>query len=111
MNRAHTDGVTRNRMPATSSVAVLAVLIAIGLPTAALAQGNTQRPSDSLALDPQPEHPWQAPVGHRQPRPSDLPPSVLRDEGYGGTQGQSEGGGRSQAKEKLDQDLQICKGC
>jgi hypothetical protein len=113
MNRAYTDDATHSRMPATRSVAVLAVLIATGLPMAALAQGNAQRPSDSQALDPQPQqsHPWQAPVGHHQPRPSDLPPSVLQaEEGGGGTQGQGEGG-RTQAQEKLDQDLRICKGC
>jgi hypothetical protein len=112
MDRRHTDNATRSRMPATRSVAVLAVLITTGLPMAALAQGNTQRPAESQALDTQPpqSHPWPAPTGHRQPRPSDLPPSVLRAEEGGGTQGQGQGG-RTKAQEKLDQDLQICKGC
>jgi hypothetical protein len=112
MNRGHMDDATRSRTPATRSVAVLAVLIIIGLPMAALAQGNAQRPSDSQALDTQPpqSHPWPAPTGHRQPRPSDLPPSVLRAEEGRGTQGQGEGG-RTQAQEDLDKDLQICKGC
>ena len=103
MNRAHTDNATRSRTPATRSFAVLAVLIATGLPIAALAQSNTQRPAESQALDAQPQQsrPWQAPVGHRQPRPSDLPPSVLR----------AEEGGRTQAQEDFDKKLQICKGC
>jgi hypothetical protein len=108
MDRRHTDNATRSRMPATRSVAVLVALIIIGLPTAALAQGNAiQRPPDSQALDPQPQqsHPWQAPVGHRQPRPSDLPPDVLRAEDGEGK------GGRTQAQEDLDKDLRICKGC
>lgn len=112
MDRRHTDDATRSWRPATSCVAVLAALIMTGLPTAALAQSNAQRPPDSQVLDPQPRQtPWQAPVGHRQPRPSDLPPSVLRaEEGGGGTQGQGQGG-RTQAQEDLDKDLQICKGC
>jgi hypothetical protein len=112
MDRRHTDDATRSRKPETRSVAILAALIIIGLPMAALAQGNAQRPSDSQALDAQPRQgPWQAPVGHRQPRPSDLPPDVLRaEEGRGGTQGQGQGG-RTQAHENLDKDLQICKGC
>ena len=46
----------------------------------------------------------EAPVGHRQPRPQDLPPSVLRDEG-----GANRGG--VNADRQLDQELQICKGC
>jgi len=44
-------------------------------------------------------------VGHRQPRPQDLPPSVLRNEGGG-----SSSGGVN-ADRQLDQQLQICKGC
>ena len=46
----------------------------------------------------------EAPVGHRQPRPQDLPPSVLREEG-----GANRGG--VNADRQLDQELQICKGC
>jgi hypothetical protein len=115
MNRGHADDATRTRRSATRSVVVLAVLITTGLPMAALAQSNAQRPSESRALDPQPQQsqgPWQAPVGHRQPRPSDLPPSVLRaEEGGGGTQGQGGEGGRTQVQEDFDKQLQICKGC
>jgi hypothetical protein len=44
----------------------------------------------------------QAPVGHRQPRVQDLPPSVLRKEG---------GEGGINADQELDQKLEICKGC
>jgi hypothetical protein len=111
MDRGHTDDATRSRKPETRCVAVLAMLIMTGLPTAAPAQGNAQRPADSQVLDPQPRQgPWPAPTGHRQPRPSDLPPDVLREEEGGGTQGQGEGG-RTQAQENLDKDLQICKGC
>ncbi len=113
MNRVTTDEAKRSRTLATRPFAVLALLIATGLPMATLAQSNAQRPAESQAIDPQPQQsqPWQAPVGHRQPRPSDLPPSVLRaEEGGGGTQGQGQGG-RTKAQEDLDKELQICKGC
>ena len=104
MNRAHADDPKRSRRPATRSVAVLAVLITTGLPMVALAQSNAQRPQDSQVPGPQPQQsqgPWQAPVGHRQPRPQDLPPSVQREEE----------GGRTRAQEDFDKGLQICKGC
>jgi hypothetical protein len=42
----------------------------------------------------------EAPIGHRQPRPQDLPESVRRDEGE-----------RSPAERALDEKLQICRGC
>jgi hypothetical protein len=109
MNRGHTDEARSSGRRAT----VLAAVIAVALPAAALAQTNTQPPSDSQALDQQPKQsPWPAPVGHRQPRPSDLPPSVLRAEDGGGeTQGQGEGGGKTRGQADIDKDLQICKGC
>jgi hypothetical protein len=44
----------------------------------------------------------QAPVGHRQPRPSDVPPTVSRDEG---------GRVRSPVDQELDQKMQICRNC
>lgn len=113
MERDQADNTTRHRLRTLMSVAGLAALIIIGLPMTALAQGNAQRPAESQALDTQPpqSHPWPAPTGHRQPRPSDLPPSVLQaEDGDGATQGQGKGG-RTRAQEKLDQDLQICKGC
>jgi hypothetical protein len=44
----------------------------------------------------------QAPVGHRQPRPGDLPSNVQRDEG---------GPVRSPVDQELDQKMQICRGC
>ena len=44
----------------------------------------------------------QAPVGHRQPRPGDLPSNVKRDEG---------GPVRSPVDQELDQKMQICRGC
>ena len=88
-------------------VAVLAVMMTTGLPIMALAQRDASRPVDSQVLDPQPlesQGRAQAPIGHRQPRPQDLPPSVLRDEEGGGSDG-------TRAQQNFDKDLQICKGC
>jgi hypothetical protein len=41
-----------------------------------------------------------APIGARQPRPEDLPPAVLRDEGH-----------VSPSQKDFDSSLQICRGC
>jgi hypothetical protein len=41
-----------------------------------------------------------APIGARQPRPQDLPPAVLRDEGH-----------VSPSQKDFDSSLQICRGC
>jgi hypothetical protein len=90
-------------------VAALAVMMTAGLPITALAQRDANRPVDSQVLDPQPlesQGRAQAPIGHRQPRPQDLPPSVLRDEEGGGSSSD-----RTRARQQLDKDLQICKGC
>jgi hypothetical protein len=91
------------------SVAALVVMIAAGLPIMAAAERNDRQPPDSQALNPQPSDSQdraRAPIGHRQPRPQDLPPSVLRDEEGGGSSS-----GTTRAQEQLDKDLQICKGC
>jgi hypothetical protein len=92
-------------------VAGLGVLLmaGTGLPSVALAQNNPALGTDARGnrQDTQPAEPQgripQAPVGHRQPRAQDLPPSVLRNEG-----GEASG---FNADRELDQKLQICKGC
>jgi hypothetical protein len=94
---------------AATFVAGLATLImaASTVPERASAQQNNSTtgfapaPVDrppSNTLDPQPR--LQAPIGHRQPRPSDLPPGMARDEGA-----------RTPAERELDEKLQICRGC
>jgi len=104
-----------------SRYAVAMVLVAFwsGLPVAVQAQ-NSLVPQANL------QGPWQAPVGHRQPSPSDLPPDVLRDEGMSpqGTNQQpgtpAHGAPPDVARERpgqhvlpgpLDDDLRICRGC
>jgi hypothetical protein len=111
MQRAHTQSITPvARTAGTTFVAGLALLLMAG---AGLAQNNL-RPGTAAGgnsagrLDaPSPGAPGripEAPVGHRQPRPQDLPPSVLREEGGGNRGGVN-------ADRQLDQELQICKGC
>ena len=107
MQRAHTHGIARI---ARTLVAALPVLLMAG---AGLAQNNVSPGTDAVGTPPprldapspgaQGRIP-EAPVGHRQPRPQDLPPSVLREEG-----GANRGG--VNADRQLDQELQICKGC
>jgi hypothetical protein len=94
-------------------VAALAVMITAGLPITAAAERNDRRPPDSQALNPQPsdsQDRMQAPIGHRQPRLQDLPPSLRREE-EGGGGGSGSGSGRTPAQEDFDKGLQICKGC
>ena len=43
---------------------------------------------------------YQAPIGARQPRPRDLPESVLRREGH-----------TTRSQRAFDKSLQICRGC
>jgi hypothetical protein len=111
MQRAHTHGVAPIAHIARATfVAVFPVLLMAG---AGLAQNNVRPGTDAIGtpsprLDaPSPgaqERIPEAPVGHRQPRPQDLPPSVLREEG-----GANRGG--VNVDRQLDQELQICKGC
>ena len=89
-----------------------ALLLAVAsFPAAGLAQSDLPPQTDSRGTSPtwpntQPietQGRMQAPVGHRQPRVQDLPPSVLRKES-------GEGRGFN-AEMELDQKLGICKGC
>ena len=111
MQRPRTQSVAPiARTAGTTFAAALAVLLMAG---AGLAQNNVRPGTDAggnpgTRLDaPSPGAQGrtpEAPVGHRQPRPQDLPPSVLREEG-----GANRGG--VNADRQLDQELQICKGC
>jgi hypothetical protein len=92
---------------ATTIVTWAAVLSSVVL-SVAFAQdaANSARnpPAASRANPPSPatDARGQAPIGHRQPRPSDLPSNVQRDEG---------GPVRSPVDQELDQKMQICRGC
>ena len=94
----------------TAQTAVSSVALAQGGPSAPAAQdnrdnrGNPVPPAVQGNAPPLPatEGRAQAPIGHRQPRPGDLPPDVRREEG---------GMVRSPVDRELDQKLQICRGC
>jgi hypothetical protein len=63
----------------------------------ALAQDTPRAP---LANPHSPDPRLRAPIGARQPRPQDLPPAVLHDEGH-----------VSPSQRDFDSSLQICRGC
>jgi hypothetical protein len=84
-------------------ITALTAVIAVGRTEAVLAQNNPPPLSSPPANDPRPpmaQDRMEAPIGHRQPRPQDLPPSVQREEGQ-----------RTPAERQLDEKLQICRGC
>ena len=86
------------------------VALAQGSPSAPAAQDNRDNRGNPVppavqgnpAPPPATEGRAQAPIGHRQPRPQDLPPDVRREEG---------GLVRSPVDRELDQKLQICRDC
>ena len=94
----------------TAQTTVPSVALAQGSPSAPAAQDNAQDNRGNpvppaVQGNPPPaatEGRAQAPIGHRQPRPGDLPPDVRREEG---------GMVRSPVDRELDQKLQICRGC
>jgi hypothetical protein len=100
-------GITRLAALATAILAAGAisrVAYAQGGAPAPSAQGATLPPAaqDSRSPPAATEGRAQAPVGHRQPRPQDLPADVLRDEN---------GAARSPVDRELDHRIQICRDC
>ena len=95
------DHVDRAPLRTFVFVAALVALIMGGtdLSSVALAQGNpTPRSNPAPRLEPQGRA--ESPIGHRQPRPQDLPPGVRREEGT-----------RTPEQEALDKKMEICRGC
>jgi hypothetical protein len=94
----------------TVQTTISSVALAQGGPSAPAAQdnrdnrGNPVPPAVQGNAPPLPatEGRAQAPIGHRQPRPGDLPPDVRREEG---------GMVRSPVDREIDQKMQICRGC
>jgi hypothetical protein len=115
MERYRTHRLTHNRRKPIQTLTFVtrfgALLIAIAsFPAVGLTQSNVPPQTDSRGTSPtrptqliETQGRMQAPVGHRQPRVQDLPPSVLRKES-------GEGKGFNTEME-LDQKLGICKGC
>ena len=108
----HRDAIERMALAAITILTIAAtmlVIVEVALPVSAQAQES--------------KGPVQAPIGHRQPRAQDLPPDVLRSEGMSqpspGSGSQtpalppegSDNAGNAQRRSKLNQNLQICRGC
>ena len=91
-------------LTATTTRATRAIIIAAAVILEASALGSAAAQT-SIAPVPDSQRPQMlipAPVGHRQPRLADLPAAGRRDENT------SPG---SQFEQRLDQQLQICRGC
>jgi hypothetical protein len=73
-----------------------------------LSPGTSQPPAANQA-------PMMAPIGHRQPRMSDLPPAVAEEERSGeqspATEPTGSGARRSRQDDLIDERLRICRGC
>jgi hypothetical protein len=77
-------------------------MISINLLVPAMAQPDAAAPTakPNAAQSPRDKERYKAPIGHRQPRPQDLPPGVDNDED------------RSIASERqFDKKLEICRNC
>jgi hypothetical protein len=82
---------------------MFAVVAIAGLSGSAVAQNNTDQPlagTSTATATPERQAPVQAPVGHRQPKPKDLPTNVLQNEQKTTT-----------GDKGWDKNLIICKGC
>lgn len=75
------------------------VVMSFGLDIGGLALAQ-DAPLAPLANPHSPDPRLRAPIGARQPRPQDLPPAVLRDEGH-----------VNPSQRDFDSSLQICRGC
>jgi hypothetical protein len=80
---------------AAISLSAVAIFADVALSQENLATSGPPQPSSTA---------WPAPVGHRQPRMSDLPPDVAQQE-------RQPGGRTSGQKSQPDSRLTICRGC
>ena len=79
-----------------TAVAILAISLASTAWSVALAQSG----GTSQSVHQRSDLRYQAPIGARQPRPQDLPTSVLRDEGHA-----------TASQKNFDKKLEICRDC
>lgn len=84
-----------------------ALLFATGGAGAQNAPSTTPSPNQPSTVGAAPPSPGQAPVGHRQPKQSDLPPSVADQEKVEAEQNAQ----RKALEGNLDKQLRICSGC
>jgi hypothetical protein len=103
------------RVAARCAAVLMLITACSGLPATASAQSG---PLPQMKAP----GPMPAPIGHRQPRPQDLPPDVLRDEGMNrqppepaptqAPDASRDPGRRSAGQAPFsDNALQICRGC
>ena len=118
MRPAIADRAARSRRrapPIIPWLAALAIAMTANAAVASLALAQSGPPPPAVQTGPRPptsennppppavtDGRAQAPIGHRQPRPRDLPPDVLRDEN---------GIARGPMDRELDQKMQICRDC
>jgi hypothetical protein len=84
------------------AMAVLSIAVGTAAPCFAAAQTDQHAQANSMdatAANPS-EDRYSAPIGHRQPRPQDLPRGVIKDEGKIGDW-----------QRNFDQQLNICRAC
>jgi hypothetical protein len=92
-----TDRVLGDRTLKFTMIAL--IMISFGLEIGGVASAQ-DAPLAPPANPHSPDPRLRAPVGARQPRPQDLPPAVLRDEGQ-----------VNPSQRDLDSSLQICRDC
>jgi hypothetical protein len=108
--------------PVRCAVAVILMSAWSGIPATVPAHGDPLPQMNGPSPPTIGQGPLPAPIGHRQPRPQDLPPDVLRDEGMTrqppepapASRPDASGGrgGRRAGQTPLgDNQLQICRGC
>jgi hypothetical protein len=98
--------VTPNHAPRLRAVTLAAGLAALALAGAELsvkAAAQSSSPPLSTPREFRDQLRDRAPIGHRQPRPQDLPPNVRRDE-----RGSI---GPTSEERDLDKKLEICRRC
>jgi hypothetical protein len=90
------QGVTATGAVMVTVIALLAVSLAGAVGGGALAKVRRAPTSEHENSQLR----YQAPIGARQPRPQDMPPSVLRDEGHA-----------TASQRAFDKSLEICRPC
>jgi hypothetical protein len=91
------DRVLGEHVLKITMITLIVILLGLEFGGVALAQdAPLAPPANPHSPDPR----LRAPIGARQPRPQDLPPAVLRDEGH-----------VNPSQRDFDSSLQICRGC
>jgi hypothetical protein len=92
-----TDRVLGDHARKFTMITLIVILLGLEIGDVAFAEdAPLAPPANPHSPDPR----FRAPIGARQPRPQDLPPAVLRDEGH-----------VSPSQRDFDSSLQICRGC